>query len=134
MSSINSVNPGVSDLLKAFSKTGSSPLPAALSTTAVQSALAIASPQDLVQLSEQALQLQQAGGLFGGSGSSDVAAGNSTAQSVLSPTSGSNSTVASAPVSPPGVTSQTFAEQEAAALFGTNVSAGWGNSTISLLG
>ena len=115
MSSVSSVNPGVADLLQTFWKNGTSPVSTALSSSGVQSALAIASPGDLVQLSSQALQLQQVAGLFG---PSEVS--NGTAATQHQPTA----------TSPQA--NETFAEQEVAALFGTD-SVG-SNSTISLLG
>lgn len=141
MSSVSAVTSGVADLLRTFSKAGSSPLPSALSSTSVQSALAIASPGDLVQLSQQALALQQVGGLFGGSdssGSSDASGatagpGTLILQALASQGQTSQSQIASSPAASPA-TSETLAQQEAAVLFGTNSVTGSGNSTISLLG
>jgi hypothetical protein len=92
MSSVNAVLNGVADLLQTFSKVGSSsPVTSALSSAAVQSALSTASPGDVVQLSQQALALQQVAGLFGSSDSSTAA---------------------------PTATNETLAQQEAAVLFG----------------
>jgi hypothetical protein len=60
-----STNPGLADLLQNLANTGSSALASALSSPSVQAALEQASPGDLVQLSDQALQLQVVGSLFG---------------------------------------------------------------------
>ena len=137
MSSVSAVNPGIADLLRTFSS-GSSPVSPALSSTAVQSALEIASPSDLVQLSAQALQLHQVGGLFGSSQSPQTATDPGTVllqaleseSTQTQPTTTSTDSTA-APVPSPG---ETFAEQEAATLFGTDLSTGAGTNTISLLG
>jgi hypothetical protein len=64
MGSVNSVNPGAAGLLELVSKAVSPSLSSAFSSDAVQSALQAASPEDLVNLSEAALQAQVAGGLF----------------------------------------------------------------------
>jgi hypothetical protein len=78
MTSVTSVNSGIGDLLRIFVGPTSSPLSSVLSTAPVQSALQSASITDVVQISEQALQLQQASGLFGNSGSSSAASQPST--------------------------------------------------------
>jgi len=59
------INPGVSSLIETLSNSGSPGLSAALSSPTVQSAIANAAPGDLAQLSDQALQLQEASALFG---------------------------------------------------------------------
>jgi hypothetical protein len=64
MATIAAVNPGVSDLLQILSNAGSPSLTSALSSTNIQSALQAASPADIVQLSDQAVQLQVANDLF----------------------------------------------------------------------
>ena len=64
MSTVASVNPGVTALLQILSNAGSPALSSALSTTNIQSALQAASPADIVQLSDQAVQLQVANELF----------------------------------------------------------------------
>ena len=61
MASVSSVSPGISDLFQALPATAGSPL----SSPGLQSVLEKASPQDIVQISRQALQLQEAGNLFG---------------------------------------------------------------------
>jgi hypothetical protein len=69
MSPVSSDSAGVADLLKTFSGTGasasSSAVSSLLASTQVQTDLQSAAPGDIVQLSEQALQLQQVAGLFG---------------------------------------------------------------------
>jgi hypothetical protein len=81
MTSVSANPSGIADLLQTFSGTrasaNSSALTSALASTKVQTALQSASPGDIVQLSDQAVQLQQAGDLFASSGSSTSTA-NST--------------------------------------------------------
>jgi hypothetical protein len=60
MGSVSTINPGVASLLQTLSNV--SP---ALSSPAVQSALENASPQDVVQLSEAATQLESVDAMFG---------------------------------------------------------------------
>jgi hypothetical protein len=142
MSSINPVSnpvnspvkPGVADLLRTFSRSESSSVSAALSSKAVQSALAVASPHDLVRLSVQAIQLQQVTALFDSSGDSNASLattdrGAALLQALANPTSASAAASTSRP--PAG---ETLAQQEAAALFGTNSVTGAGNNAIRLLG
>jgi hypothetical protein len=64
ISSVAPVNQGVADLLQILSNAGSSSLSSAFSSPSIQSALQGASPGDIVQLSNQALQLQVANDLF----------------------------------------------------------------------
>ena len=68
------MNPGIADLSQLLSSTGSASISSALSSPKVQSALQTAPPGDIVQLSRQAVQLQEVSGLFGNSGSSQTAA------------------------------------------------------------
>jgi hypothetical protein len=66
MSSVASTNStGVSDILQILSNSGSAVFSGALSTSQVQSTLKNASPSDIAQISEQAIQLQQTDTLFG---------------------------------------------------------------------
>jgi hypothetical protein len=74
MSSVSSASQGVSDLFQALSNTGSSSVTSVLSSSSLQSKLEGASSDDVVKLSEQALQLQQANGLFGASAALQSAA------------------------------------------------------------
>jgi hypothetical protein len=64
MGSVNSAGSNLSNLLQTL-QAESPQLSSILSTPNVQAALAKASPGDLVQLSDQALRLQQVGLLFG---------------------------------------------------------------------
>ena len=66
MSSVAATNPGLSSVLQTLSAT-SPQLSSILSSSTVQSALKNASPQDIVKLSQQALELQQVSSLFGSS-------------------------------------------------------------------
>ena len=70
MTSVSADASGVADLLQTFSGTGASASSSALASTQVQTALQSASPGDIVQLSEQAVQLQQVAGIFASSESS----------------------------------------------------------------
>jgi len=65
MGSISSTNPGLSELLQSLTNSGSDVLSSILSTPNVQSALEQAPAGDVVELSDQALQLQVVGALFG---------------------------------------------------------------------
>jgi hypothetical protein len=58
-------NPGLSDLIQELTSSGSTALASTLSSPSVQSAIEQAPPGDLVQLSDEALQLQVVGSLFG---------------------------------------------------------------------
>src|SRR5580692_1236108 len=74
MSAVTSVNPGIADLSQLLSSTGSASISSALSTPSVQSALQNASPVDVATLSQEAVELQEANGLFGSPGSTQTAA------------------------------------------------------------
>jgi hypothetical protein len=82
MSSVSSAGQGVADLFQALSSTGSTSVASVLSSASLQSKLAAASSGDVVKLSEQALQLQQADGLFGASASSQISS-SATPDSLL---------------------------------------------------
>jgi hypothetical protein len=83
MGTIASTNPALSSLLQTL--TSASPEPSsALSSPAVESALQNAPASDLVQLSDEALQLQTAHLLFGTSAASDASNPLSTPDSLLS--------------------------------------------------
>jgi hypothetical protein len=140
MSAIGSVNPGVADLFNWLSSTGATPATSALSSPSVQTALEGDPSSDLVQLSQQALQLQQAGSLFGISDSAETSA---TPESLLlqaltssisgspvngSPTSGSESTSTAA------ATTSALALEQAYQLFGTNLNSGTASGAYSFVG
>jgi hypothetical protein len=61
MGSISSTNPGLTDLLQTLSSAD----PSLLSSPSVTSALENASPSDIVQLSDAAIQLQSVDAMFG---------------------------------------------------------------------
>jgi hypothetical protein len=150
MGSVTSPNPGVADLLQILSTAGSPSLSSVLSSSSVQSALTNASPADLVQLSDQALQLQVANGLFGSPDPSQTAGLFSGASpynpstildnlltSLYSPSSGS--TTAGTPTSPASSTANQLAiyqselqSEQAQALLGTDTTAGT-SGTLNLL-
>jgi hypothetical protein len=151
MSAISSVNPGVADLFNWLSSTGSTAATSALSSPSVQSALQGASPGDLVLLSQQALQLQQAGSLFTSSDSSETSAtpeslllqaltssiaGSTTAGSTTagSTTAGSTTAGSTATESTAAATTSAFALELAYQLFGTNSNSGSGSGSYSFVG
>lgn len=62
---MSSTSTGIADLMQIFSSAATPAVSSVLSSSSVQAALAKAPPADIVQLSEQAMQLQEADGLFG---------------------------------------------------------------------
>ena len=93
LGTVASTNPALSSLLQTLAS-ASPELSSALSPPAVQSALQNASASDIVQLSDQALQLQTTDLLFGTPGTSDPSslfstllapAGSSPATSLTNP-------------------------------------------------
>ena len=64
MGTLASTNPGLSNLIQVLSNENS-PLLSSLSSPAVEAALQKASPEDIVKISDQALQLQMTDALFG---------------------------------------------------------------------
>jgi hypothetical protein len=66
MSSVSSTT-SLTEVMQMFSSVATPALSSLLSSSTVQSALAKSSPADLVQLSDQAMLLQEAEGLFGAS-------------------------------------------------------------------
>lgn len=71
MSTVPAPDSGIASLLQFLSGAGSPLVTSVTSSSTVQSALANASPADLIQLSSQALQFQQAEGLFSGTASTE---------------------------------------------------------------
>jgi hypothetical protein len=101
----------------------------------VQTALENSSPADIVQFSEAALQLQEAGGLFGTTGTANPTTNLDGLLQSLESSTASGST--------PGATTlaayqSALQAQQADALFGTSTTSGTsgalGTSGISLLG
>jgi hypothetical protein len=97
MGSVSSTNSGLSNLLQTLS-TESPELSSILSTPSVQSALENASPGDLVELSDQALRLQQVGLLFGGSDGTQSTGLTSASDSLFSVLSSGGSDTESSPI------------------------------------
>jgi hypothetical protein len=131
MSAVPSVNSGVADLTQWLSSTGTTSASSALSSKAVQSALQSASSADLVQLSQQALDLQEASGLFGNAGSSSTAANPETLllQALNSAITGSTTSGSPAQASAAAATAtDTSALQQVSELLGSN------SSSVNLLG
>ena len=67
MSTVSSTSTGIADLMQIFSSVATPAVSSLLSSSQVQTALAKAPAADIVQLSDQAMQLQEVDGLFGGS-------------------------------------------------------------------
>src|SRR5580658_6986910 len=132
MSAVTSVNPGIANLSQLLSSTGSASISSALSSPTVQSALNNAPPADLVQLSQQAVQLQEASGLFGSSDSSDTAATPQTLllQALNSAITGSAATGSTTSTSTASTAAATSALEQVSELLGTNSSSG----SVSFLG
>lgn len=82
MGTVAPTNAGLTDLLKILSNVGSPLVSSTLSTPKMQAALASASPADIVKLSNAALQLQEAEGMFSSSGTSS--SGSTGLQSLFS--------------------------------------------------
>jgi hypothetical protein len=83
MGSVNSTSSNLSNLLQTLS-TESPELSSILTTPQMQSALEKAPPGDLVQLSDQAMQLQQIGVLFGLTDGTQPTGVTSSVDSILS--------------------------------------------------
>jgi hypothetical protein len=117
MSAVTSVNPGAADVLQFLSNSGSQSVSSAFSSPSVQSAVKSASPTDLVSLSAQALQLQEATGLFGSSGSSETSPSpESLLLQALIATSGSQTSGSSTAA----VATATSALEQGSSLFGAS--------------
>jgi len=148
MASVASVNPGVGTLLQTFSRAGSSALSSALSSSTVQSALNNAAPVDIVQLSDEAVQLQQTSSLFGDGGTSSSATDPGTqllqsvgqqdaANQVIDSGSGSAAAATTSSAASPSTytaANQTPSEAVASYLFGSGYTDASGNTTLSYLG
>src|ERR1700688_3351971 len=91
MGSVSSTSSNLSNLLQTLSA-ASPELSSMLSGPQMQTALAKASPGDLVQLSDQALELQQVGSMFGSLDGTQSTEFNSAPGSILSALSTNGST------------------------------------------
>lgn len=137
MSSIASVNPGVSDLLQTLAGSGSTPASSVLSSPAVESALQHAPSGDIAHLSAEALQLQEANGLFGNPDSTQTAA-SIILQALNSSQAGSATNGESAPGSTTlqsAATSATAASEleQVSGLLGSDSNSGAGSGSVSVL-
>jgi len=136
MASVSSVNPGVADILQTLSSTGATPLSSALFGSAVQSALQKASPSDLVQLSQEATQLQEASGLFSGANATQTStnSGYSLLQSLFGLGGSSTAASAAATAANPATAAESSASQEVSALLGTNTTGNTTGGSVSFWG
>jgi len=132
--SAGSTNPGLADALQLITNSASPALSSLLSSSNVQAALQNASPSDLVELSDQALQVQVVDGLFGNADGSATQTDPSTALSnilsELNPPATASST-ASTPL--PSLASQLAIYQDQQQGQDTQALLGSG-STVNLLG
>jgi hypothetical protein len=112
MGSVSSTNPSntqvLADLLKTLTSKNS-PLASTFASPAVQEALKNAPTADIVQLSEQALQLQATNTLFGQPGESNTASDNLL--SVLSAISSSSTSGSTSPTAGSSLADQLAALQ-----------------------
>ena len=83
MSSVSPTSTGISDMMQIFSAAATPAVSSLLSSSKVQSALAKAPPADIAQLSDQAMQLQEVDGLFGGSTTSATQSSGLSMQDLL---------------------------------------------------
>lgn len=83
MSSVSATSTSISDLMQTFSNVATPALASLLSSSQVQSALASAPPADIVQLSDQATQLQEVDSLFGGSDTTETQSSDLAMQNLL---------------------------------------------------
>jgi hypothetical protein len=83
---VASTNTGIANWMQILSSAATPAVSSLLSSSAVQAGIAKASPVDIVQLSDQALQLQEADGLFGSAdaGTSQTANGGITMANMMS--------------------------------------------------
>jgi hypothetical protein len=114
MGSVSSTSPALLNLLQSVA-TDSPQFSSILSMPNVQSALRSASPGDLVQLSDQALELQQVGELFGTSDGTQSSGFTSTSDYLFPGSSSDN------PDTEPNLMLQAL--QDSVALPGTTASA-----------
>jgi hypothetical protein len=135
MDSVTATNgSGMADLIQLLSSSGSPLLSSGLSSSQIQSTLQNASPSDIVQLSDEALQLQVTEGLFAASSSPSSGA---TLSSTLSTLTAAPDSTASDPSASSVATqfsnyqSQLQAE-EVQALFGTGSKTGMPRTSLNV--
>jgi hypothetical protein len=139
----------VSNLVQSLTVAGSPQLAATLSSPAVQAALQNAPTSDLVDLSSQALKLQETGQLFGSQSTAEtatlasilyplaslLAAANSTARTAAaSGASGTSPAAASSTVSLANQLQSDLQAQEVQSLFGIALTASPPSSLFDTLG
>jgi hypothetical protein len=129
MGSVASTNAGLAELIQTLTS-ASSPLASQLSSPAVQSALQDAPPGDIVQLSNEALQLQEAGALFADPNQNTSAIGPSSILAALYPASSEPLPIGPASSS---TTSETSQSDQVQTLFGTAPTT-TSNPLINLIG
>ncbi|MGD0773542.1 MAG: hypothetical protein ABSC05_12040 [Candidatus Solibacter sp.] len=160
MNPVTSTNAsGTANLIQLLSSSGSPLRAAGQSASQIQSELQNASPTDIVELSEQALQLQVADGVFGNAdtaqtdgffGASSLASSSATLDSILASVSGASaSTTASGsgssqPSAASGTTSSVPSQmalyqselqsETAQALLGIGSTAGVSGTSLNVLG
>jgi hypothetical protein len=83
MSSVTATSTGISDMMQMFSSIATPAVSSLLSSSQVQSALPKASPQDIVQLSDQAMQLQETDSLFASPDTAQTYSPGMTMQNLL---------------------------------------------------
>jgi hypothetical protein len=83
VSSATDKSTGIADLMQMFSTVATPAVSSLLSSSKVQAALTNASPADLVQLSDQALQLQEVNGLFGSAAPTQTESAGLSMQNLL---------------------------------------------------
>jgi hypothetical protein len=140
---------GTATLIQLLSNSGSPLRAAGMSAAQVQSALKDASPADIVQISDQALQQQLANGLFGNPDTSQTdglfAAASSSSSSTtldnlltsLSATPGSAATSGSQTASVSSQIAQYQSElqsEQAQALLGVGATSGVSGTSLNVLG
>jgi hypothetical protein len=83
MSSVTATSTGISDLMQIFSSAATPAISSLLSSSQVQTALEKAPPADIVQLSDEAMQLQEVDSLFGSSTASQPTSSGLAMQDLL---------------------------------------------------
>jgi hypothetical protein len=131
MSSISSVSSasGIANLMQMLASAAPPVVSSLLGSQNVQAALAKASPTDIVQLSEQAMQLQMADGLFGGANtSSQTASSGMTMADLFAPVLSPPSSSADAQMESSNLAQQSVL---AAAYTPSGYAASWNSSSAS---
>jgi hypothetical protein len=83
MSTVSSTSAGIADMMQIFSSVATPAVSSLLSSSQVQTALGKAPAADIVQLSDQAMQLQEVDGLFAGAAASATESSGMAMQDLL---------------------------------------------------